>query len=94
MIADLPYRLRGHTQDGSLVCGGTECLSWNPELGVWNEGTATLTEVRTGHISWTPADGTMTFLMGGLEADNSSEIIEHEKEIFVSESFPMKHRTE
>ena len=78
----------------ALVCGGTECLSWNTELGVWNEGTVSSLKVRTGHVSWTPRPGNETYLMGGLEADNSSELIEHEKDILVSESFPMKHRTE
>ena len=78
----------------ALVCGGTECLTWNTELGIWNEGTAQILKIRTGHVSWTPRPGNRTYLMGGLEADKSSELIEHERNILVRESFPMKHRTE
>ena len=85
----------GHTQDGSLLCGGgrlgtrRSCRRWNPYTGKWNEVTESLIEGRAGHISWTPADGSVTFLMGGLMSQNTSEVINNDNH--ATASFPLQH---
>ena len=102
IIPDLPDRRAYHTQDSTLVCGGfwtrRSCRRWNPDTGAWDLVTESLTESREGHISWTPADGSVTYLMGGvgsgpdrttvtldLDQDNRSRVIT---------AFPLQHRIE
>merc|ERR1719500_2579518 len=40
VLPDLPEERFGHTQDGSLLCGGWEtdrfCRRWNPKTGSWD----------------------------------------------------------
>ena len=90
VLPDLPDELVGHTQDGSLMCGGwntrRSCRRWNPETGAWDLVTESLTEERVYHNSWTPADGSVTYLMG-----NTSEVIRQDNS--VSASFTMQHQT-
>ena len=93
-----------HTQDGTLLCGGEDstgsCQRWNADTGAWDlvteEGLmypVRLTEERWGHISWTPADGSVTYLMGGWrDPGYTSEMLEHDTNK-VSTSFPMKYHT-
>ena len=85
----------GHTQDGSLLCGGwvtpRSCRRWNPDTGAWDLVTESLTEDRGIHSSWTPADGSVTYLMGGLWSTNSSDFIGNDN--VVRASFPMEHNT-
>ena len=84
-----------HTQDGSLKCGietPRSCLTWNSDTGSWDLVTDSLTADRVNHISWTPADRSVTYLMGGLHSYKTSEVIDREGR--VSASFPLKHRTE
>ena len=98
ILPDIPDEGFGHTQDGSLMCGGSEegrrsCRRWNPNTGAWDLVTESLTVDRVFHISWTPADGSVTYLMGGLgSAGKTSEIID--KDYGVRSSFLLKHRTE
>ena len=93
-IPDLRYK---HSQDGSLVCGGwrsrRSCRKWNPDTGAWNLMNNSLPEERGYHISWTLADGSVTYLMGGDRSGNTTEVIEH-KNCGVRASFPLKYRTE
>ena len=74
-LPDLPDQRRYHTQDGSLLCGGwrnyKSCQKWNPDIGAWDLVTKSLTEDREGHISWTQADGAMTYLIWGFWSDNT-----------------------
>ena len=61
----------GHTQDGSLLCGGDvtshydKCSEWNSDSGTWNWKSINLPRIRRGHTSWTPQSGVGTFVMGG-----------------------------
>ena len=85
----------GHTQDGSLLCGGANqrsCWRWNAGTGAWDFVTELLTEFSgvENHISWTPADGSVTFLMGGYVGDRAEVIIQDNS---VRASFSMQHRT-
>ena len=95
VLPDIPYRRQDHTQDGSLMCGGSptfrSCRRWNPDTGAWDLVTESLTEDRRCHISWTPADGSGTYLMGGW-SDKTSEVID--KDNGVTSSFPLQHRTD
>ena len=100
VLPDLPDVRFGHTQDGSLLCGGSylagdprSCRRWNPDTGSWDLVTESLTVERVYHISWTPADGSVTFLMGGDEGfeDYTSEVIGSDNN--VSTSFPLQHST-
>ena len=95
VLPDLPDLRLDHTQDGSLVCGGRytlrSCRRWNADTGAWDLVTEALTEEREDHISWTPVDGSVTYLMGGWESDNTSEAIDQDNS--VTSSFPLKHWT-
>ena len=94
VLPDLPDRRYYHTQDGSLVCGGyytrRSCRRWNADTGTWDLVTESLTEKRHYHSSWTPADGSVTYLMGGY-SEQTSEAIDQDN--VVTSSFPLKHRT-
>ena len=99
VLPDLPDVRFGHTQDGSLTCGGgfnsakRSCRRWNPDTGSWDLMTESLTEERVYHISWTPSDGSVTYLMGGDEGfeDYTSEVIGSDNN--VRASFPLQHCT-
>ena len=96
VLPNLPDRRPGHTQDGPLVCGGQytrrHCQRWNADTGAWDLVTDSLTEERVDHISWTPADGSVTYLMGGVWSDKTSEAID--KNNGVTSSFPLRHETQ
>ena len=74
---NLPDERFSHTQDGLLLCGGTSisksgdqsqtCLTWNQ--GSWDVSHH-LSSKRSAHISWTPATGNNTYLMGGYYLNN------------------------
>ena len=93
-LPDLPDQRVFHTQDGSLVCGGgytlRSCRRWNADTGAWDLVTETLTEKRWAHTSWTPVDGSVTYLMGGFWSDNTTEVLDNGS---VRITFPPKHRT-
>ena len=94
VLQDLPDRRYRHSQDGSLMCGGWDaprsCRRWNNDTGVWDLVTESLTKKRWDHISWTPADGSVTYLMGGYSSDNTSDVIDNGS---VSASFPLRNST-
>ena len=96
VLPDLPDDRTFHTQDGSLMCGGLNtkrsCRRWNNGKGTWDLVTESLTEDRVNHISWTPADGSVTYLMGGWLSPGTSEAIDQENNGFVTSSFPLKHK--
>ena len=96
ILPDIPDERAFHSQDGSLMCGGVHtprsCRRWNPDTGAWDLVTESLTEDRMAHISWTPADGSVTYLMGGdYGAEKTSEAID--KDNGVRLSFPLQHET-
>ena len=79
----------GHTQDGLLLCGGgagflavdntlLTCLTWSQ--GTWNVSHHMIYR-RKNHVSWTPASGAGTYLMGGVfitdvpNPDKKTEIV-------------------
>ena len=94
-LVDLPEDRWHHTQDGDLLCGGwytnKSCRRWNTDTGAWDLVTESLTEKRWDHISWTPADGSVTYLMGGYTSDNTSDVIDNDGS--VSTSFPLRNST-
>ena len=98
VLPDLPHWLEYHTQDGSLMCGGgyTEisCWRWNPDTGAWDELANSLAQARYGHVSWTPADGSGTYLIGGnfYDSQRTSEIVDTDGNI--RSSFSLKYKTE
>ena len=67
-LPSLPQIRYRHTVDNHILCGGdgTEgsCLQWRPDTGTWEE-LLTLDTIRYHHVSWTPASGTSTYLIGG-----------------------------
>ena len=76
------------------MCGGQDtlrsCQMWNADTGAWDLVTESLTEDRDNHTSWTPAGGSVTYLMGGYWSQTTSDILQHDNSKF-SVSFPMKH---
>ena len=92
VLPNIADRRFGHTQDGSLMCGGQytlrSCRMWNPDTGAWDLVTEELIKNWEYHTSWTPADGDVTYLMGGYRSD----ILQHDNNK-VSTSFPLKHNT-
>ena len=95
VLPGLPDDRVFHTQDGLLLCGGSytrkSCRRWNPDMGAWDLVTESLTEDRMYHSSWTPADGSVTYLMGGWKNLETSDVIALNNN--VRSSFPLKHRT-
>ena len=95
LLPDLPEDRWRHTQDGSLMCGGWKtrrsCRKWNPDTGAWDLVTESLTMDRVDHISWTPADGSMTYLMEGDWSVGTSDAEDQENS--VTSSFPLQHST-
>ena len=98
VLPDMPDQRAHHTQDGSLLCGGyytpRSCRRWNPDTGAWDLVTESLTGYRDFHISWTPADGSVTYLMGGggSESRKTSEVIDQDNG--VRSSFHLQQRIE
>ena len=95
VLPDLPDMRWSHTQDRSSLCGGRwtsrSCRKWNSDTGRWDLKTVTLKEVRRGHISWTPADGSVTYLMGGEGSPKTLEAIDKDHNVIAS--LPLQHRT-
>ena len=94
VLPDLPDQRATHTQDGSLICGGElesrrSCRRWN--AGAWDLVTESLTKQRGAHTSWTPTDGSVTYLMGGYGSEITSEDIT--KDNSVSAPFTLQHKT-
>ena len=96
VLSDLPYYRYHHTQDGSLLCGGwltrRSCRRWNADTGAWDVVTESLTKYRYYHTSWTPVDGSVTYLMGAYWSPKASEAIDQDN--VVTSSFPLQHKTE
>ena len=68
-LPPLPQDRYDHTVDNHILCGGgatsgDSCLTWSPDTGTW-EDLLTMDMGRGNHVSWTPANGTGTYLMGG-----------------------------
>ena len=81
--------------DNHLLCGGSgasnTCLQWNPDTGIW-ELLLTLDVDRVGHVSWTPASGTGTYLIGGTGSGMTTTLITSEGG--QETGFPLKYNTE
>jgi len=83
---------KGHTMEGTVVCGGgdgdtqTSCVNLTDD-GTW-ERTATLLNRRTGHSSWASPSGII--LLGGYNNSLSTEKIQNGKS---SNSFDLKDPT-
>ena len=98
VLPDLPDSRYCHSQDGSLMCGGTydgfaykSCRRWNNDTGAWDLMTESLTQWRWDHTSWTPTDGSVTYLLGGYWPKNTSDVIDNRSGAIKS-SFPLKQR--
>ena len=72
-LARLPHRYFHSVESSGLLCGGRDtedtCLQWRPDNGTWEEA-LTLSVGRQLHVSWTPGDGSGTYLMGGKDSEN------------------------
>ena len=92
----LPGGRAKHTQDGSLLCGGKNqytyksCHRWNADTGAWDLVTESLKWFRQYHTSWTPENGSVTYLMGGSPSAYPSEVVDLDNGQ-VNESFPLQH---
>ena len=102
-LPDLPEKYYGHTQDGSLLCGGRAgkhyfgsiyCRRWNNFTGTWDKVSRSLIESRLFHVSWTPADGSGTYLIGGdsVWKNTTYEVFEKDTNK-VNATFPMQYVT-
>jgi len=60
------------------------------DTGAWDLVTESLKEDRHGHTSWTIADGSVTYMMGGRGSATISEVIYNDS---IRASFPLKHST-
>ena len=66
------------------------CIEWSPDTGSWGE-LLTLDVERAYHVSWTPASGTGTYLMGGLASGMTTTLITSEGG--QQTGFPLKFHT-
>ena len=58
------------SKDG-LLCDGYSCLKWSPDTGSW-EAAGTLDIGRDYLVSWTPANSSDFYLMGGGDSFEES----------------------
>ena len=97
----LPQDRYFHTVDNHILCGGLgtstrdSCLQWSPDTGTWEE-LLTLDVGRYAHVSWTPASGTGTYLIGGgkglgIDTEMTTTLITHEGG--QETGFPLKYET-
>ena len=91
--ASLVQERQDHSQEGLLLCGGSEaltsCEEFSPATGTWARTSHTLQEYRYRHVSWSVEEGTL--LMGGYFSD-TTEIVKHDGT--TEASFDMKYKTE
>ena len=91
-LPDFPFKTAAHTQDGLLHCGGeytrNQCHTFKD--GTWKL-THTLKQSRNWHASWTPKDGSGTFLLGGTDSKKNSAIAK--KDGTETPTFPLKYDT-
>ena len=77
------------------MCGGAytdrSCWRWNNDTGAWDLVTKSL-QRRRDPISWTSADGSVTYLMGGYWSPNTSDVLDN-RSGGVKPSFPLKYKT-
>ena len=79
-LPNLPDMRVEHTMDNDMACGGGDtpdtCIKFSQATGTW-ENLLTLNVRRTYHVSWTPAAGIGTFLIGGIgtAGGNSTTLI-------------------
>ena len=85
-----------HTVDNHILCGGSgtedSCLQWSPDTGTWEE-LLTLDVGRYNHVSWTPASGTGTYLIGGWDSDGRMTTTLITSEGGQDTGFPLKYDT-
>ena len=98
-LPSLPDGRYHHTySEGGLLCGGritittaiNNCLQWRPDTGSWERGLYLDVE-RYEHVSWTPASGSGTYLMGGYGSRRTTTIIK--PDMTEEEGFPLKNET-
>ena len=77
-LPDMTSGIASHTQDGFLSCGGwfpsnyQKCSKW--ESGNWTDFVS-LPRVRQISQSWTPKSGVGTYLIGGTENRNTTDLV-------------------
>ena len=90
VTASLVQERQDHSQEGLLLCGGSEaltsCEEFSPATGTWALTNHTLQKWRWDHVSWTVEEGTI--LMGGVSG-TTSEIVKHDGT--TETSFDMKY---
>ena len=67
------------------------CLQWSPDTGTWEE-LLTFDIWRSSHVSWTPASGTGTYLIGGGASTMTTTLITSEGG--QETGFPLVYRAE
>ena len=91
--ASLVQERQDHSQEGLLLCGGSEaltsCEEFSPATGTWARTSHNLQERRGAHVSWSVEEGTQ--LMGGEYSGTTSEIVKHDGT--TETSFDMKYDT-
>ena len=96
-LTDLPHRRSGHSQDGTLLCGGGAawrhgCLRLDPTSGRWIESHS-LQREREDHVSWR-VNNEDVILMGGFSifTQKNSEMLRKDGTV-LDEPFPLKYST-
>ena len=93
-LPSLPQTRYVHTVDNHILCGGSggedSCLQWSPDTGTWEE-LLTLDIARKNHVSWRPASGTGTYLMGGIYSKRTTTLITSDGG--QETGFPLKYDT-
>ena len=93
-LPDLPAERYRHSQDGSLICGGTvdlaatSCISWDSRAGSWIKS-HDLTQGRDIHVSWETDSG--VYLIGGRYSAMTSELAKPDGT--VRDGFTLKYAT-
>ena len=99
-LPSLPAERSEHiATDGGLLCGGAEftsdttCVQWTPDTGSWEYLDLTLNPYRYSLVSWTPVNGSGTYLMGGFKW-KTAVLIKPDGTQDQEPGFRLKYRTE
>ena len=96
-LPSLPETREDHTVDNHILCGGYDtsysCLQWSPDTGTWEE-LLSLEVERDRHVSWTPASGIGTYLIGGRRSDAEITTTLITSEGGQQTGFPLVYRAE
>ena len=95
-LPPFPAKVKVHTQDGLVLCGGFQggrraksCYTLSTDTGKWTK-THQLRDVRGEHNSWRREDGSIVLLAG--DYSNTTEVLSKSNGFTTAPGFDLKYR--